>query len=168
MWVTSIGRDSAIWANSPGRSTHTEMVTACREARWYRRLVLAGIGVAVGGGLVMLFGAAVALDSASVPLLIIGGGWLLMAWHGLRQRRRLVNEMAFDGAVLHLSSPRGQADMPVLSLLEIGYPWYDWQRMQALRIRAESGTVRAVARFDGLFDVLMALRQANPNLVLKI
>ena len=161
-------RESAIGVNPPCRSTDTEMVTACREARWYRRLVLVGLGVAFVGGVAMLLGAAVALDSASVPLVIIGGGWLLMGCYGLHQRRGLMNEMSFDGAVLHLSSPRGHAEVPVLSVLEIGYPWYDWQRLQALRIRTNSGTVKGVARFDGLFEVLMALRKANPNLLLKV
>jgi hypothetical protein len=54
------------------------MVTRYEESRWYRGYQRAFVVIAVVGGVAMLLGAAVAHEAASIPLLVIGGGWTAM------------------------------------------------------------------------------------------
>ena len=141
---------------------------ACREASWYRHWMRALQWGAIGGGLVMLVGALIARDIASIPLLIIGSGWIVLGFVAGSRHGRLVNAMSFENGVLRLSSPTESLDVAAGDILRIAYPWYDLQRMQALKISTTTRTIEAVPRFDYLMDVLIALHESNPSIDLKL
>jgi hypothetical protein len=123
---------------------------------------------AIVGGLAMLVGALIARNSASIPLLIIGSGWIVAGFFFGNRHGRLVNAMSFENGVLHLSSPIESLDIAPGDVVRIAYPWYDLQRMQALRISTVTRTIEAVPRFDYLADVLIALHESNSNIDLKM
>lgn len=78
----------------------------CVEARWYAWYMRLGTSVATGGGAVMLIGAALAHDAASVPLLVIGGVWLAVGLACLIINPRYVREIVIDGSRMRFISPR--------------------------------------------------------------
>ncbi|HET9059727.1 MAG TPA: hypothetical protein VFN61_07380, partial [Acidimicrobiales bacterium] len=107
--------------------------------------------VAVAGGLVMLFGAAVAHDSASIPLLVIGGGWTAMGAAGAAQRRHVFRSAQFENGVLTLSSPSDEVRVPADDILEIRRSRGDVNRFSPLQVRTRShGIIRLSPRLHGL------------------
>jgi len=136
----------------------------CEEARWYTWYTRLGTLVATGGGAVMLLGAALAHESASIPLLVIGGAWLAMGVGWLISTRRAAREIVIDGNVVRFISPRGHVDVDADDIVEIGYPRTDINRMGMLSVRTSThGTIKAVPRLIGLMDVLVELRRLNPH-----
>src|SRR5262245_66677208 len=112
----------------------------------------------------MLLGAALAHDGASVPLLVIGGGWLAMVVCALIINPRYAREIVIDGKVIRFISPRAQVDVDATDIIEVGYPRGDMNRMGVLSVRTSThGTIRAVPRLIGLTDVLVELRRLNPS-----
>ena len=144
-------------------------MVSCTETSWYRwyRRTAAVIGLA--GGLAIVVGAAVAWHAASsVPLLVIGLGWIVVggifAWQG----RRFIKEIAVTGATVQFVSAKGTTSVMVSDVAEFRRSRFDQGRMGTITILTTSGVrLRAVPRFDRLFDVLVALRQVNPGLVVS-
>jgi hypothetical protein len=64
---------------------------------WFQR---AGLTIAIAGGAAMLTGAAAAHGAASVPLVVIGSGWLAIGALGLRRNRNCANQVRIDGTTL--------------------------------------------------------------------
>jgi hypothetical protein len=140
----------------------------CVEARWYAWYVRLGTSVATGGGAIMLIGAALAHDAASVPLLVIGGAWLGMGLASLIINPRYVREIVFDGSRMRFISPRAQVDIDAADIIEIGHPRRDINRMGTLSVRTSThGTIKAVPRLIGLVDVLVELRRLNPQVTYR-
>jgi hypothetical protein len=136
----------------------------CEESRWYTWYTRLGTSVATGGGAIMLLGAALAHESASIPLVVIGGAWLAMGAGWLISTRRTAREIVIDGNVVRFISPRAHVDVDAADIVEIGYPRADINRMGTLSVRTSThGTIKAVPRLTGLMDVLVELRRLNPN-----
>lgn len=142
-----------------------ETVARCEESRWYRRYQRAFVFISVGGGLLMLLGAAVAHDSASIPLLVIGGAWTVMGAAGAAQRRRVFTSAQFENGVLTLVSPSEEARVAADDILEIRRSRGDINRFSPLQVRTRShGTMRLSPRLNGLIELLVDLRAANPGM----
>lgn len=140
-------------------------VTRCEESRWYRRYQSTFVLVAVAGGVAMLIGAAIAHDTASIALLVIGGGWTVMGAAGAAQRRRVFRSAEFVNGVLTFSSASDELRVPVEDILEIRRSRGDVNRLSPLQVRTRShGTIRLSPRLDGLIELLVELRTANPAL----
>lgn len=124
--------------------------------------------MAVGGGAVMLAVAAVAHDSASLPLVIIGGAWLVMGLLGSRQWRNTAREIRLNGqdaTFLFPGSP--PVTIPASEIIEFRYARLDVNRLVPMRVRtARSGTFRVAPRMSGLLNMLVELRRLNPQLKL--
>jgi hypothetical protein len=71
---------------------------------WYQQ---GAIAVTVIGGFVMLLAAASAHDSASIPLLVIGGSWTAMGAAGRVRSCRVARELRIEDAPSRSSSRRG-------------------------------------------------------------
>jgi hypothetical protein len=150
-------------------SVDTGHVVSCAETSWYRWYRRIATVVGIVGGLAILAGAAVAWNAASsVPLLVIGLGWIVVggifAWQG----RRFIKEIAVTGATVQFVSAKGTTSVMVSDVAEFRRSRFDQGRMGTITILTTSGVrLRAVPRFDRLFDVLVALRQANPGLTVR-
>jgi hypothetical protein len=116
----------------------------------------------------MIAGAAVSLNSASVPLLLIGSGWILIGMIFVWQRRRLVTEIVVTAGVARLISASAYIDVPAADITEIGHARFDVNRMGTLTVKTTSnGRIRAVPRLEGLLEVLIELRRSNPALLCR-
>jgi hypothetical protein len=147
----------------------TGHVVSCTETSWYRRYRRIATAIGIVGGLAIVAGAAVAWNAASsVPLLVIGLGWLtvggVFAWQG----RHFIKEIAVTGATVQFVSATGTTSVMASDVAEFRRSRFDQGRMGTITILTASGVrLRAVPRFDRLFDVLVALRQVNPGLVVS-
>jgi len=151
-------------ANSAERS-NTRLVISCEAPQWWSRYQQIGIVVAIGGGAAMLLLAAIAHDAASVALIIIGGLWCVMGILGLRQFRTLATFVTFDGKVIEFRWPERQLVVPVGDLVAVSRSRWDLQRVSWLKIETRSnGVVRLPPRLDNVIELLMALKEANPEL----
>jgi len=113
----------------------------------------------------MLLLAAIAHDAASVALIIIGGLWCVMGILGLRQFRTLATFVTFDGKVIEFRWPERQLVVPVGDLVAVSRSRWDLQRVSWLKIETRSnGVVRLPPRLDNVIELLMALKEANPEL----
>jgi hypothetical protein len=140
---------------------------ARRRWLWYQR---GAIAVAVAGGLIMLLMAAVAHDSASIPLLIIGGSWTAMGAAGRVQSRRVACELRIeDGAVTFVFAAR-ELSVPAGDVIGLRQRWGPYtQRAGHLLIQTGSqGTVRAAPMLVGLFDFVTELRRVNPQVAVDL
>jgi hypothetical protein len=138
---------------------------SCKPPAWYRWYIRAVRTVALGGGLIMLLVAIVIHDSSSVPLLILGPGWLLVGLISVYQLRQQPREIVLDGACVEFRLPESRITIPAAEILEVSWPWWDPNRMGYLRFRTRShGTIRTAPRLDGLGELLTALRAHNPAL----
>jgi hypothetical protein len=134
----------------------------CVEApryAWYRRLVTA---VTTGGGAIMLLVAALAHDAVSVPLLVIGGGWLAIGLASLIINPRYAREIVIDGNRVRFISPRAQVDIDAVDIIEVGHARLDINRMGILSVRTSThGNIKAAPRLIGSIDVLVELRTSQ-------
>jgi hypothetical protein len=130
------------------------------------RFQVAGLFVAVAGGLVMLAGAAAVHDSASIPLAVIGGAWLLLGLLGARQYRRIVRRMTFDGMLVRFSMFDGDHAVALADVREFKWRRYDFNRFGPMRALTTDGTYLVAARCRGLIDFFGALKAANPAIKL--
>lgn len=140
----------------------------CTEAGWYRWYRRAAAAIGIGGGCAMIVGAAASRNSASVPLLVIGSGWILvgviLAWQG----RRFVREVVVAGGVARFISASACIDVPAVDVTEIGHAWCDFGRMGTLTVKTAShGKIKAMPRLEGFLGVLAELRRSNPGLVVR-
>jgi hypothetical protein len=143
-------------------------MVSCTETRWYRwyRRIAATIGIA--GGLAIIAGAAAAWNGASVPLFVIGLGWMVGGGSFVWQGRRFIKEIVVTGATVQLVSAAGTTSLLASDVAEVRRSRFDQGRMGTITFLTASGErMRAVPRFDRLFDVLVALRQVNPGLVVS-
>jgi hypothetical protein len=124
--------------------------------------------MAVGGGAVMLAVAAAAHDSASLWLVVIGGGWLVTGLLGARRYRNTAREIWLKGQDVTFLFPRSApVTIPASEVIEFRYARLDPSRLTPMRVRtARSGTVQVVPRMSGLLDMLVELRRLNPQLKL--
>jgi len=138
----------------------TGLVVSCTARRswwWYNRLV---IGIAAGGGIAMLVGAATAHDTASIPLLVIGGWWLLGGLLAIWQVRQQVHEIVIHGDSVEFRSTAKRVTIPAVEIVEVGSS----RRGGYLRFRTRSnGVIKVAPRLHGLFDFLIELRRLNPQ-----
>ena len=112
----------------------------------------------------MLIGAAIAHSAASVPLLVIGGAWLLMGLAGIRQARRQVREITIEAAHVVFRYQARNVVIPAQEITEIGWAWWDPNRTAFLRFRTLShGVIKAPPRMQGFIDFLIELRRINPD-----
>lgn len=144
----------------------TRRVVEYRIARswlWYIRV---GLLVTLVGGLAMLVVAGAAHDSASIPLAVIGGGWLLCGIGGLYQRGKLVRAVQLEGGVVTFTLLNGgEMIVPAAKIVEVRRARFDPNRFAPLQIRTNSGdSLRVPAQLRGLLDLLLQLRLLNPNL----
>jgi len=114
----------------------------------------------------MLMGAAVAHRSASIPLLAIGGGWLIIGLLGLRQGRRTARKVQLSEGVLSFTFPRHKTAVVPLSDVSLIRPGRgDINRMSQIVVEKKSGNIIRVApRMQGLFDLLVEVRRLNPDI----
>jgi hypothetical protein len=135
--------------------------------RWFLRCYRLGVSVSLGGGLVMLFVAAAAHNSASIPLLVIGGGWFIMGVLGLGGRRKVANTVQLEDDRITFIFPSRSFTVPVREITEICRPRYDINRMQWVEFQTLSnGKIRVSPRLRGMFDLIAELRTINPSLKL--
>jgi len=121
--------------------------------------------VTLVGGVVMLVVAAVAHDSASIPIAGIGGAWFLAGVAGLRKRRSLVREVQLDGDRVTFARLNGEVTVPAVEIVEVRRPRYDPGNVAPLEMRTRSnGSIRVPAPLEGLLDLLVELRLQNPSL----
>jgi len=87
---------------------------------------------------------------------------------GARQARRAFREASLDKGVVTLRAQSREVSLPAADiLLEIRRSRGDLQRMSALRIRSSThGILRLSPRLDGLFEFLLELRAANPDVLI--
>ena len=128
---------------------------------WYQRL-FAGTGLA--GGLIMLLGAALAHDAATVPLLAIGACWAGTGagagWRG----RHVACQLRLEGDTVIFAFPAHEIRVPAQQVRDLQRSRLDPSRMRPLRVSTESqGLIRVSPRLTGLFDFLHALRLINPG-----
>ena len=114
----------------------------------------------------MLVGAAIAHNAASIPLVVIGGAWLLMGLLGLRQGRRMASEVQLTGSgLLTFSFPKERISVPVSEVVEIRPSRGDINRFAPILVRDVNGNVvRIVPRLQGLVELLLELRHQNPSI----
>jgi hypothetical protein len=139
-------------------------MVSCKATFWYRGYYRIAIGIAVGGGVFMFFGAIVAHGSASIPLLVIGGGWLLGGLLSIWQSSRTVQEIILNCDSVEFRSRAKRLTIPATEIVEVNRPWWDTGHMAYLRFRTRSdGNIKAVPRFEGFLDFLVELRRLNPE-----
>ena len=112
----------------------------------------------------MLVAAAIIWASASVPLLLIGGGWLVIGLGGLWQWRDVAREVRLEGDRISFLLPERELSMPASDVLEIRRARWDTNHALWLLFQTRShGTIKVAARLRGLIDFLTELRRLNPT-----
>jgi hypothetical protein len=115
----------------------------------------------------MLVVAAGAHNSASIPLLVIGGGWFVMGLGGLRTQRTVAREVQLEDGRVTFVFPSKRLTVPASEITEIRRPHYDINRVCWLDFQTTSnGKIRVTPRLRGMVDLLIALRAVNPDLKL--
>jgi hypothetical protein len=124
--------------------------------------------VGLAGGAMLLLLAALAHDGASIPLLIIGGGWFILGILALGRRRTTVDEVRLgEGHVTFVFRNR-RVEMPVSEITEIRRARFDTSFMAPLEVSTEAHErIRLNSHLDGLLDLLLHFRQLNPRLITK-
>jgi hypothetical protein len=113
----------------------------------------------------MLTLAALAHDSASIPLLVIGALWTVMGLGGLRMNRRTFRAVRLESGIVTFLSPGRAVTIPVAEILEVRRARGDVNRFSPLRVITRGhGTLAMSPRLDGLIELLVELRSANPAL----
>jgi hypothetical protein len=117
---------------------------------WSQRIAIV---VTIGGGGIMLVVGAVAHDSASSSLLVIGGVWFVMGLGGLWAAPRLVHEIVIADEHIEFRSPRQNLVIPVHEITGIGWSRWDIQHRGFLRVWTQShGEVKVSSFMRGLPD----------------
>ena len=144
-------------------------MVSCAETRWYRWYRRIGAVLGIVGGLAIITGAALTGNAASsAPLAIIGLIWVVAGGTLVWQGRHFVKEIAVTGATVQFVSASGTTSVLASDVAEVRRSRFDQGRMGTITFRTASGEkLRAVPRFDGLFDVLVAVRQVNPGLLVS-
>jgi hypothetical protein len=147
---------------------HTWPVVSCTTSPGWRRYQRASIALPLAGGLLLLLAAAVAHDSASTPLLVIGGAWACLGAAALWYSRRVADALRLENGQVTFVFPAGELRVPAGDVLSFGRGRLDSSRMRPLLVRTSThGTIKVSARLVGLFDFLYGLRQINPDVVIR-
>jgi hypothetical protein len=141
-------------------------MTEYRLPRWWLWMIRTGLAVATIGGVAMLAVAAAAHDSASIPIAVIGGGWLLCGIGGLYQRRTMVQAVQVQSGRVTFRFLTGETlTVPATAIVEVRRGRFDPNRFGPLRIRTKGGpSLRLPGEIQGLLDLLVQLRLLNPDL----
>ena len=144
--------------------TDNQLMVSCRPTPWLTLQGFLGTVIGGGGGVIMLMAAAAIHDSTSVPLLVFGGGWLLVGLAGVWQLRHMVSEIVLDGETVEFRFDTGDIVMPALEITEIRWPRWDPGNMGYLRFRTRShGVIRTPCRLEGLREFMIKLAEVNPT-----
>jgi hypothetical protein len=115
----------------------------------------------------MLMSAALAHGSASVPLLIFGSWWTVISLAGMKSARRTFRAVRLDGEMVTFISPARVLTIPAAEIVEIRHAWGDPSRRSTSGLKVITschGTLRISPRLEGMIDLLVQLRTANPAL----
>jgi hypothetical protein len=135
------------------------------ESAWFRSYQAGFLAVMLGGGVLMLLGAALAHGSASIPLLIFGSWWTVIAIAGMTLARRRFRVVRLDGEMVTFISPARVLTIPAAEIVEVRHAWGDPNRRSGLKVITSChGTLRISPRLKGMIDLLVQLRMANPAL----
>lgn len=146
-------------------SDNCECVKTYSTQRWFLRMTRFGVAISLGGGLLMLFVAAAAHDSASIPLLVIGGAWFIMGVAGLGTRRKVAEAVQLEDDRITFVFRSRRLTVPVREITEIRRPRYDINEMQWVEFHTLSnGKIRVSPRLRGRVDLVAELRKINPSL----
>jgi len=116
----------------------------------------------------MLIGVAIVRSASLIPLLVIGGAWLLLGLAGIWQVRRQVQEIVIDGADVVFRYRGRDVVIPALEIAEIGWAWWDPNHRASLRFRTISrGVIKAPPRLRGFLDFLIELRRVHPGVKVR-
>lgn len=154
----------------PARLPDTGVVV-CRPTRWWLRYGRVAIGISVGGGAIMLIGAAAAHDTAAVPLLILGGAWLAVGLNAILQRRRQVQEIDINGDSVEFRSTVKCLTIPASEILgvKVNPPWWNPRLMGYVRFQTRSDGVIKVPppQIQDLYGFLTELQHVNPYVMVQ-
>ena len=135
------------------------------QSKWFTRYQVGGVVVALGGGLIMLALAALVHHGATIPLLVIGTAWTLIGLAGMRSSRRTYRAVRLDGGIVTFSSPSRVLTIPAAEIIEVRRARGDINRFAPLKVTTSSnGTLALSPRLNGLIELLVELRIANPAL----
>lgn len=167
MWDTCLGDNrNALQASEGCVDTvrvDTDQMMRCTPVGWWKGYWVSVTSVALGGGLVMLVAAAIARDSASIPLIIIGAGWFACGLLAMRQHRRTAQEVQLNGNVLTFQFPKRRESVSVGDIEEIRRTRGDLSHFAPIQVRTVGGEViRLPPRLSGLIDLLVEIRSRNP------
>jgi len=124
-----------------------------------------GIGVGICGGALMLVVAALAHDSASAPLVLIGGAWFAGGIAGFADWRRTASEIHLDGTTVTFRSPNGERRVSASDITALRYSRGDFNGVAPIRwCLLDGSTIRAAARMHGFLPLLVRLCELNPDL----
>ena len=155
---------SSAWIKADDSHTDSRKMISARADRLWRWYQAGGTYVALVGGGLMLLAAAILWASASVPLLVIGGGWLVLGLGGAWQWRRVAREVRLEGELITFVFPAQELTIPAADVLEIRRARWDTNQVAWLRFETMShGTIKVAARLRGLFELLSELRRLNPQ-----
>jgi len=140
-------------------------VKVYRASPWWEWYWRGGVTFGLGGGVVMLIAAAVAHNAASVPLVVIGGGWLLFGLVALVNGRQVASRIEVkDDAIIFVSQGQ-QTTVAAAEILAVTRPRYDLNHWGWLNVRtAHNGTIKIASRQRDLVELLVDLKVANPRL----
>jgi hypothetical protein len=134
---------------------------ADRSWRWYQAF---GLYVPTVGGILLLVVAAITRDSNSIPLLVIGTGWIVIGLAALWWRPRVAHEVCIESGRIIFVFPRTELTVPVGDLVRIRRAWGDLNHWLWFRFETRShGSVRVAARLEGLIELLAEIRRLNPG-----
>ncbi len=135
------------------------------ESKWFSRYQVGFFAVALGGGVAMLLIAALARDSASIPLLVMGTGWTVIGLDSMRRTHRTFRAVRFEDGVVTFISPGRSMSIPAAEIIEVRRARGDLNRFMPLKaVTSNNGTLAVSPRLNGLIELLVELRKANPAL----
>jgi len=142
-----------------------DSVKVYRASRWWEWYWRSGVTFGIGGGVVMVTAAAVAHNGASVPLALIGGGWLLFGLIALVKGRQVASRIEVkDDAVTFVAQGR-QTTVAATEILAITRPRHDTNHWGWINVRTtHDGTIKIASRQRDLVELLVDLKAANPRL----
>ncbi|HEX9033527.1 MAG TPA: hypothetical protein VF834_16930 [Streptosporangiaceae bacterium] len=66
-------------------------------------------------------------------------------------------------------APARTITVPASEIVEVRAPWWDANHMTALQFRTRSGAIiKTAPRLQGIFDFLVELRRASPDLTVRL
>jgi hypothetical protein len=139
-------------------------VISCKAVGWWKWYWQGFTFIGIVGGLVMLLLAAAIHRTASIPLLIIGGWWIVFGSLALFQGRQTARELHLQHDVVTFVFSKKEMKVPVHAILEMRRTWGDINRFMPIKVRTTQGErLKVVPRMTGLFEFAVELRRLNPT-----